>query len=366
MVEYWVQKQYVKGVKDIFEERDVYITNLHDYNRWLSEPKVTGNRVTWVKLFFTIKTSSTLRELVQSQIEFLKRESIRVDIKRTDDEHTNRVGFFIGPIVDRANMGWYEKAIQCYSAAAKGTVELKKDVVYEGKENEWCITVHGTWSEKDTVDKAMMNMKLGDESHVKYISFANSTRNERINALQLNKYINIKLKYECLENVDALDEIDIEEKRQTLSEVVMKAKKNGIPIFLGIEQGSGKNADHTYVYHKGSMAAEAKEWIRNVYGKTVKIRGKKDYTTLLKPVTEEEQVYQKGLNDFIIERLKYVTITPKAVNKKMSYLQAASGNNENYSTSQDSMNYYNKNTKDDDSTFTLQENSQNEEDTSTQ
>ena len=119
---------------------------------------------------------------------------IRVDIKRTEDKHTNRIGFLVGPVVDRASMGQYKKAIQRYSKDVKRKVELKKDVVYKGKENDWCISVHGTWSSKDSVDRAIMNLKLGDNNYIKYISFANSTRNEHIGTLQLNKYINIKLK----------------------------------------------------------------------------------------------------------------------------------------------------------------------------
>ena len=144
---------------------------------------MTSNRVVKVEIFFTIKTSSILRQLVQSQLDYLKREMIRVDIKQTKDEHTNCIRFLVGPVVDRANIGWYEKVIQRCSKDVKGKVELKKDVVYEGKENDWCISVHGTWSSKDSVDRAMMNLKLGNNSHIKYISFANSTKNKRIGAL---------------------------------------------------------------------------------------------------------------------------------------------------------------------------------------
>ena len=78
-------------------------------------------------------------------------------------------------------------------------------------------------------------------------SFANVTRNERIGGLQLKKCINIKLKYECLENFDALDKVTIEGKQQTLGEIIMKAKMNRTPLFQGIEQGSGKNQNHTRI-----------------------------------------------------------------------------------------------------------------------
>ena len=57
-------------------------------------------------------------------------------IKRTGDEHTSRVGFFVGPVVDKVNMGWYEKIIKQLGKIADEDIELKKQAVYEGSENE--------------------------------------------------------------------------------------------------------------------------------------------------------------------------------------------------------------------------------------
>jgi len=81
----------------------------------------------------------------------------------------------------------------------------------------------------------MRQMKFSENSHIKYISFSNSTRNERIGALQLNKFINIKLKFECLENVGVFDKAYYQNKEKTVSEILMNAKKDGIPLFHGIE-----------------------------------------------------------------------------------------------------------------------------------
>ena len=136
---------------------------------------------------------------------------------------------------------------------------MKKQIVYEGSENEWCLTLHRMGSVKEKIDMAMRQIKFSTHSHIKYVSFANSIRNERIGALQLNKFINIKLKYECLEDVGVLDAAKFQDQTKTLSEFIMSAKKNGIFLFSGIEQGSGKNEKNTYVYFKGTMATEARE-----------------------------------------------------------------------------------------------------------
>ena len=87
----------------------------------------------------------------------------------------------------------------------------------------------------DKVDIVMRQSRFSRNSHIKYVSLSNSTRNERIEALQLNKCINIKLKYECLENVDVLELAKYNRVEQTVSKVIMSVKSKGIPLFYGIE-----------------------------------------------------------------------------------------------------------------------------------
>ena len=128
----------------------------------------------------------------------------------------------------------------------------------------------------DKVDIAMKQARFSRNSHIKYISFANSTRNKRIGALQLNKCINIKLKYECLENVNALELAKYNGVEQIVSEVIMSIKSKGIPLFYSIEQGTGRNSNNVYIYFKGTMAVEGKDWIRKNYGTKFTIPKKKN------------------------------------------------------------------------------------------
>ena len=115
---------------------------------------------------------------MQNQIEFLQNEQIKITEKRTGNEHTSRVGYLVGPIVDRANMKWYEQTCKNIGKVNGDEIELKKELVYKGNEREWCITIHSMRSVKEKVDMAMQSIKFSEKSHVKYVSFANSTRNE--------------------------------------------------------------------------------------------------------------------------------------------------------------------------------------------
>ena len=99
---------------------------------------------------------------------------------------------------------------------------------------------------------------------MKHVSFAHSIRNKRIRALQLNKCVHVKLKCKCLENAGELNEAEISGKKQKLAKIIVSAKSKRILSFTGIEQGSGRNKNHTCAYFKEYVAVEAREWIMNM------------------------------------------------------------------------------------------------------
>ena len=116
----------IEGVIDILDKKIVR-TDITRYSEWLSDPKVIGNRVIRVDIFFTIRTKTTVRDLVQSQIEFLKSENVRVEIKQTNNKHTTRIGYLIGPVVDWANINWYKENCKAKAQIVDGALELKKE-----------------------------------------------------------------------------------------------------------------------------------------------------------------------------------------------------------------------------------------------
>ena len=164
----------VDRVKDIVE-KDKVLTDVTGYNDWLSGPKVIGSRVIRVEIYFIIKTKSSLRDLVQSQIDFIQREELRIMIKRIGDEYTGRIGYLVGLVIDWANMNWYEEQYRKYGNLAREEIELKKDMVYKGAEVQRCIIIYGMRSIIDKVDIAMRQSRFSRNSHIKYVSLSNST-----------------------------------------------------------------------------------------------------------------------------------------------------------------------------------------------
>ena len=86
----------------------------------------------------------------------------------------------------------------------EGEVKVKRNIVYEGIEQEWYIAVHSTKSALEKVDYGLCRMSTENKTHVKYISFKNSTKADKIAGLKLNCLLNVRLKYEWLEDVNVL------------------------------------------------------------------------------------------------------------------------------------------------------------------
>ena len=65
----------VEGIKDIVDNNKV-LTNVIGYDDWMSKAKVTGLRVIRVEVYFTIKTMTLVRDLIQVQLDFVQREGL--------------------------------------------------------------------------------------------------------------------------------------------------------------------------------------------------------------------------------------------------------------------------------------------------
>ena len=93
-----------------------------------------------------------------------------------------------------------------------------------------------------------------------------------------------------------------------VAEGLIEVQKNGVPILMGVEKGSGKNQTNAYACFKPNRALEAKNWIRKNFGTKFIIAGKKEHVTTLPKINKEEESCRNDLNDYILDRLKVITI----------------------------------------------------------
>ena len=69
----------------------------------------------------------------------------------------------------------------------------------------------------------------------------------------------MKTKYEWLDDLQVLADASFDGQEMTVSQILTKAKKNGVLLFKGVEQGSGINENKVFVYFKPNMTKEARE-----------------------------------------------------------------------------------------------------------
>jgi len=143
---------------------------------------------------------------------------------------------------------------------------------------------------------------------MKYLSFKNITKADRIAGLQLNRLINGYVKYERLDKLYLLEEVKYNGQVGKVGQLLMNAKSKEIPIFNGVKQGSSYNSNNVYVYFKPNMTTDAKEWIRKVYGTKFTVKNKTTYETSVRTVAKEEERYSSQVNNYIADRIKEIQI----------------------------------------------------------
>ena len=128
------------------------LASIADWNDWLSELRISGKNTIRVEIFFVVETGMRMKDLVDIDRNEYIHESIWIEEKCTRQEHTNRVGFLTGPIIDNANLMCYDILAKHFGKIEDSEVEIKKNIVFKEKEREWCLTVHSVRSVMDKVD----------------------------------------------------------------------------------------------------------------------------------------------------------------------------------------------------------------------
>ena len=251
----WIEVGKIKGVENNYESDPTkkLTTELSNRSIWISETKQYGSKVLTVELYFTVETKLILKELIKEDLESLKKDNVRIKVKKTRNEHTKRIGFFVGTITSNTNLDWYENTLFSMAGLEKGVAETRIEMVYEGDVKQLSAMVYSVQSEANAVDFKLRKMSAEERTHIKYVSFKNNNSHERVSGVKLNQMINIKLKYEWLEDVSLLDQARFQGKNMTISQVLMNARVDGIKLINGIEQGRGKNKKRLYIFYKPNM-----------------------------------------------------------------------------------------------------------------
>ena len=91
------------------------------------------------------------------------------------------------------------------------------------------------------------------------MSFKDTSTNDKLGILHLNELNNISVRFETLNNVQT-DELAIINKEQAeLQDILLQIKVNDMPLFIGVEQGSGKNQENVLLIITPKMKQDTRK-----------------------------------------------------------------------------------------------------------
>ena len=105
-----------------------------------------------------------------------------------------------------------------------------------------------------------MISKLWDGNHTQYISFKETNENIQFRALYTNNIVNIKTKFEILEDVSVNQLVTVDRERFLLKGYLISLKSESNNLFIGAEQGMGKHSKDAFVIIAPNQKLQAMKW----------------------------------------------------------------------------------------------------------
>jgi hypothetical protein len=68
---------------------------------------------------------------------------------------------------------------------------------------------------------------------------------------------NVEVKYEFIDNTSVLDEVELDNKVRILRDMLLDVKLNKSPLFIGVEQSSGRKQNSIFILMTLKLRIEA-------------------------------------------------------------------------------------------------------------
>ena len=102
---------------------------------------------------------------------------------------------------------WYQKYIENKVGIEKGKIEIRKEFVYQQGYSSKVLVIYCITAESKSMDIKLMEMKLWNRTHTKYISFKRIDSKVKLGTLHFNNMKNVEARYEVLENMNVMDNV---------------------------------------------------------------------------------------------------------------------------------------------------------------
>ena len=215
-----------------------------------------------------VKTKVSAHILYMNQKEYCDSNNIHVMLKRTGLEYTKKIRFLSGTYVKLASLDYYINKIIEEMNLEDNTIDIKKRFTYERNTRSKVLTVYAIEEEAKEVDEKLCELV---SPGYKYVSYRNTSSDERLVAMYHNERKNIKSRYETLYNVNLKDEVWDGERNKyvKLEKVLMEASNNNDQLFLAVEQGAGKYKKDVNVVINPKTRIKSRQWLVKEYPRLV-------------------------------------------------------------------------------------------------
>jgi len=80
-------------------------------------------------------------------------------------------------------------------------IKIKKETVYQNNYKSRVLVIYSVLLRVEEINNQLMEMSLWEGNHTRYVSFKATNADIRLGALYTNNMVNIRDKYEILDNV---------------------------------------------------------------------------------------------------------------------------------------------------------------------
>ena len=126
-------------------------------------------------------------------------------------------------------------------------IEIKKETVYQNNYKLRVLVIYSVLLRAEEIDNQLIEMNLWEGNHTRYVLFKATNADIRLGALYTNNMVNIRDKYEILENVSVNQLVTVDGEMIWLKEYLLGLKAGENSIFLEAKQGWGKYSSDVFV-----------------------------------------------------------------------------------------------------------------------
>ena len=226
-------------------------------------------------------------------------------------KYAKRIGFLTGPYVQLASVQEYEQQINKLLNLEQGTIEVKKELIYESGAKTKALVVYAVEDQAKEIDA---NAYAAEKKQFKYVSFKLTPSSYRFASMQMNKWVNAKARYKTLFHSNKYEMVLKDGAQETLQSCILKQKHNDTSLFLAIENGSGKELNNALVVINPAKKFQARKWIVEEYQSVIYNDERDNLSSINTDEFKSNAKYNKDLKEFLTP-----VLTQKGIEKIGSF-----------------------------------------------